>query len=102
MPRIPRGQLIGHAFHLLNRGNGRATIFHNGDVDEVGEIARKVTEVAIQEIDGAGLDAQRLHLVALIGIAEAGDAPHLVIPRQRPGDAERDAAGRPGDQNLFS
>jgi putative transposase len=29
MPRIPRGQLIGHAFHLLNRGNGRATVFRN-------------------------------------------------------------------------
>lgn len=29
MPRIPRGQLVGHAFHLLNRGNGRATVFHN-------------------------------------------------------------------------
>jgi len=32
MPRIPRGQLIGHAFHLLNRGNGRQTVFH-GDGD---------------------------------------------------------------------
>ena len=29
MPRIPRGQLIGHAFHLLNRGNGRQTVFHS-------------------------------------------------------------------------
>jgi putative transposase len=29
MPRIPRGQLIGHAFHLLNRGNCRATVFRN-------------------------------------------------------------------------
>lgn len=29
MPRIPRGQLIGRAFHLLNRGNGRATVFHS-------------------------------------------------------------------------
>jgi len=28
MPRIPRGQLDGHAFHVLNRGNGRSTIFH--------------------------------------------------------------------------
>ncbi len=36
MPRIPRGQLIGHAFHLLNRGNGRATVLRNdGDAGVV-------------------------------------------------------------------
>ncbi len=28
MPRIPRGQMPGLAYHVLNRGNGRATIFH--------------------------------------------------------------------------
>ena len=28
MPRIPRGALDGHVLHLLNRGNGRATVFH--------------------------------------------------------------------------
>ena len=28
MPRIPRGHLAGHAFHVLNRGNGGATVFH--------------------------------------------------------------------------
>lgn len=28
MPRIPRGHLTGHAFHVLNRGNGGATVFH--------------------------------------------------------------------------
>jgi putative transposase len=32
MPRIPRGQLSAHAFHVLDRGNGRATVFHeDGD-----------------------------------------------------------------------
>ncbi len=32
MPRIPRGQIVGHAYHVLNRGNARATIFHkDGD-----------------------------------------------------------------------
>jgi hypothetical protein len=32
MPRIPRGQVAGHAYHVLNRGNGGATVFHkNGD-----------------------------------------------------------------------
>jgi putative transposase len=28
MPRIPRGQLAGHAYHILNRGNGGAIVFH--------------------------------------------------------------------------
>ena len=28
MPRIPRGQLAGHAYHILNRGNGGAVVFH--------------------------------------------------------------------------
>jgi len=32
MPRIPRGQVSGYAYHVLNRGNGGATIFHkDGD-----------------------------------------------------------------------
>lgn len=30
MPRIPRGQQAGYAYHVINRGNGRATVFHNG------------------------------------------------------------------------
>jgi putative transposase len=29
LPRIPRGQVGGHACQVLNRGNGRATIFQN-------------------------------------------------------------------------
>lgn len=28
MPRIPRGYSVGHAYHVLNRGNGGGTIFH--------------------------------------------------------------------------
>ena len=28
MPRIPRGQQAGYAYHVINRGNGRATVFH--------------------------------------------------------------------------
>jgi hypothetical protein len=28
MPRIPRGQQAGVVYHVINRGNGRATIFH--------------------------------------------------------------------------
>jgi putative transposase len=28
MPRIPRGQIGGHVYHVLNRGNGGAVVFH--------------------------------------------------------------------------
>ena len=28
MPRIPRGQQAGCVYHVINRGNGRATVFH--------------------------------------------------------------------------
>lgn len=28
MPRIPRGASAGHAYHVLNRGNGGVTVFH--------------------------------------------------------------------------
>lgn len=28
MPRIPRGATAGRVLHILNRGNGRATVFH--------------------------------------------------------------------------
>jgi hypothetical protein len=28
MPRIPRGQRAGYAYHVINRGNDRATVFH--------------------------------------------------------------------------
>ena len=32
MPRIPRGQAAGYAYHVLNRGNGGTTVFHkDGD-----------------------------------------------------------------------
>jgi putative transposase len=28
VPRILRGQQGGYAYHVINRGNGRATVFH--------------------------------------------------------------------------
>jgi REP element-mobilizing transposase RayT len=28
VPRIPRGQQGGYAYHVINRGNGRTTVFH--------------------------------------------------------------------------
>ena len=31
MPRIPRGQIGGYAYHVLNRGNSGATVLHKDD-----------------------------------------------------------------------
>ncbi len=31
MPRIPRAQIPGYAYHVINRGNARATVFHKDD-----------------------------------------------------------------------
>jgi putative transposase len=31
MPRIPRGQKTGSLYHIINRGNGRAEVFHHGE-----------------------------------------------------------------------
>jgi hypothetical protein len=28
MPRIPSGQVAGHVYHVLNRGNGGAMVSH--------------------------------------------------------------------------
>jgi hypothetical protein len=33
MPRIPRGQQAGFVYHVINRGNGRATIIHKPQED---------------------------------------------------------------------
>ena len=32
MPRIPRAQQAGFVYHVINRGNGRATIFHKAQI----------------------------------------------------------------------
>ena len=37
MPRIPRGQKPGYIFHVINRGNGQADVFHH-DEDYLGFI----------------------------------------------------------------
>ena len=31
MPRIPRGQKPGYIFHVINRGNGQAEVFHHAE-----------------------------------------------------------------------
>ncbi|MDH5668630.1 MAG: transposase [Nitrospira sp.] len=53
MPRIPRGQVAGHAYHVLNRGNGGAPVFHK-DADYA----------AFLELLGAAKARHRLKLFA--------------------------------------
>lgn len=64
MPRIPRGQVPGLAYHVLNRGNGRATIFHK-DADyrafcDLLAAARKKFPVAVL---GFSILPNHFHLV---------------------------------------
>lgn len=45
MPRNPRGSLAGYCYHVLNRGNGRRTIFHkNGDFAAFVQLLRQAGE----------------------------------------------------------
>jgi hypothetical protein len=39
MPRIPRGQVAGHAYHVLNRGNGGTTVFHGRRLHRISRLA---------------------------------------------------------------
>ena len=64
------------------------------EVQQVGEVGGQVAEVAVGEVEGARRHAERLDLLARRRVAEAGDAPDLVVGRQRPGEAVRDAPGR--------
>jgi putative transposase len=65
MPRIPRGQLVGHAFHLLNRGNARATVFDNdADYRAVITLLAKAKERTPVRVAAFSVLPNHLHLVA--------------------------------------
>jgi hypothetical protein len=52
MPRIPRGQQAGSVYHVINRGNGRATIFHKAQ-DYFGlRLFQTFQEPALSSIEG--------------------------------------------------
>jgi hypothetical protein len=52
MPRIPRGQQAGFVYHVINRGNGRATIFHKPQ-DYFGlRLFQTFQESALSSIEG--------------------------------------------------
>ena len=70
MPRIPRGQMPGLAYHVLNRGNGRATIFHK-DADY-----RAFCELLYA--------AKKKFPVGLLGFCTMPNHFHLVLQPQTP------------------
>lgn len=72
MPRIPRGQIAGHAYHVLNRGNARATVFHkDGDyLAFLDLLATAKTKVAIK-VFGFCLMPNHFHLVVQPARADA-------------------------------
>lgn len=73
MPRIPRGHRAGHAYHILNRGNGGATVFHkDGDYAAFLDLlATAKTKFPIQ-LFGFCLMPNHFHLV-LRPVTEGGD-----------------------------
>lgn len=65
MPRMPRGEGLGHIAHVLSRGNARATVFH-GDGDYrafLALLARAKARFAVQ-IFAFCLMPNHFHLVA--------------------------------------
>jgi putative transposase len=70
MPRIPRGQVSGFAYHVINRGNGGATVFHKeGDY-------RIFLDLLVA--------AKTKHPVMLLGFCLMPNHFHLVVQPKTP------------------
>lgn len=64
MPRIPRGQLAGYAYHIINRGNGGATIFNNtGDYQVFLDLLCEAKSKFAVKVFGFCLMPNHFHLV---------------------------------------
>ena len=64
MPRIPRGQVAGHAYHVLNRGNGGAVVFHkDGDYAAFLELLATARAKLPVKVFGFCLMPTHFHLV---------------------------------------
>ena len=70
MPRIPRGQIGGHVYHVLNRGNGGATVFHKD-----GDYRAFLTLLA---------DAKARYPVKILGFCLMPNHFHLVLQPSTP------------------
>ena len=72
MPRIPRGQLAGQTYHVINRGNARATIFHkDGDYRAFLDLLDAARVKHPVKILGFCLMPNHFHLVVQPSTAEA-------------------------------
>jgi putative transposase len=72
MPRIPRAQLAGQAYHVLNRGNGRATVFHkDGDYRAFLDLLARAKAKFPVQVLGFCLLPNHFHLVVQPRTAEA-------------------------------
>jgi len=65
VPRIPRGQQGGYAYHVINRGKGRATVFHKA----------QDYEAFLSLLS----DAKRRHRVKCFGFCLMPNHFHLVV-----------------------
>jgi putative transposase len=65
MPRIPRGQVAGHTYHVLNRGNGGGTVFHkDGDYTAFLQLLGTAKAKFPVKVLGLCLMPNHFHLVA--------------------------------------
>lgn len=64
MPRIPRGQVAGHAYHILNRGNSGVTVFHkDGDYAAFLDLLTTAKRKFSVKVFGVCLMPNHFHLV---------------------------------------
>lgn len=64
------------------------------------EVLRQPGKIRVDQVDGAGLHAGFLEFPAYLFVAEAGDAPHLVLPGQLHTERRSNPARGPGDEDL--
>ena len=72
----------------------------DGEMQDVIESRRQRGEVRIGEVHHRRGNADLLDSLPRSGIAEAGDAPHLVVSCQLLNQRESDLAGRAGHEDL--
>lgn len=64
MPRIPRGQIGGHAYHVLNRGNNGATVFRkDGDFTAFLDLLTAAKSQFPVKVFGVCLLSNHFHMV---------------------------------------
>jgi hypothetical protein len=76
---------------------------HDGrrEVEHDAEVLGEITPVWIGEVDHPGLDARLLDAFARLRVAEARNAPDLVVGCQARRQRKCDLAGGAGDENLL-